>query len=180
MRDSASLVAVLCFSTQTTALSALGGGSSAATGGGTSAQRQRRAPRLAAGGSLEVLQLSEQELGAMGLSGNTDNIWLPTHVTSPLTERLPQKATRYVAEGVGKVSVGSDVYSVGPKALVTVCSGPADIVWTPDAGCDELLLLTSEYWSPARVAVRSALPAVWGVLGVLGAVATFSAVQSGV
>ena len=114
------------------------------------------------------------------LGGNTDNIWLPTQVKSPLTERLPQDAARYCAEGKGKVSVGGKDYPVGPRTLVTVSSGPADIVWTPDAGCNELLLLTSEFWSPARVAARSALPAVWAALGVLGAVAAYSAVQSGV
>lgn len=143
------------------------------------------AARLAAPGRappssmrISVTRPSQAEKASLGLQGNTDNIWLPTTVTAgaPLTERLEQDVSRYVSEGKGRVSAGSDNLRISPGSLVTVVDGPADLTWTSE---EDMVLLISEYWSPARVAARAALPAVLPVLGVLAAAAlAYSAVTS--
>uniref|UniRef100_A0A7S0Q2C2 Uncharacterized protein n=1 Tax=Coccolithus braarudii TaxID=221442 RepID=A0A7S0Q2C2_9EUKA len=138
-----------------------------------------RCIRLAAAGSLEVTVLSLQEKSEMGLTGNLDNLWLPTQVKAPLAERMPPEASRYVSEGKGKVTVGGESYAVGPNTFVKVQGSAAiELIWTPNEDCDELVLLTPDFWTPGRMAARAALPVVWAGLGVLGLVAVASAITS--
>ena len=104
--------------------------------------------------TLEVTAPTQEDKGKLGLLGNIDNIWLPTRVTGPFTERLPQDVTRYISEGKGTVSTGNErPIKVKTGDLVTIVDGPADLLWTPEV---EMELLISEYWSPARIAARNA------------------------
>ena len=130
--------------------------------------------------SVDVTQPSEQELSKLGLQSgaNIDNIWLPTEVTAPFQETLPQDVERFVSEGKGSVAVGGESFDVSKGTLLTVKEGPADLTWTPDAG-GSLTLLISEYYSPGRMAARQALPVVLGVLGVAAVVVVVSGVVSG-
>ena len=93
--------------------------------------------------------------------------WTPVPVTDTFQETLPADATRYVSEGSGTVTCGGTEYSLAAGTLVTVVSAEVDVTWKKADGCDELLLLTAEYWKAERIAARRAAPLLAGVLGVL-------------
>ena len=118
--------------------------------------------------SLEVEQRPDQkELDYMGARD-----WLSTPVTSGgFTEPMPKDALRLIAEGSGTVSYDGQTSKVKPGTLITALADVSDVVWAVDAGCDEMLLATPEYWKPERIAARAAIPAVTAVLGGLGACA---------
>jgi hypothetical protein len=127
----------------------------------------RRGSSLSIVASISVTRPSAKQLSDLGLQGNIENVWLPTEVSAGavLSETLQQDVTRYVSSGSGTVCVaGTDesAIKVDEGTLLTVDKG---LRWTAGAG-GELVLLISEYWSPARVAARAVIPAVWAALAV--------------
>jgi hypothetical protein len=130
----------------------------------------RRGSSLSIVASISVTRPSAKQLSDLGLQGNIENVWLPTEVSAGavLSETLQQDVTRYVSSGSGTVCVaGTDesAIKVDEGTLLTVDKGPVELRWTAGAG-GELVLLISEYWSPARVAARAVIPAVWAALAV--------------
>ena len=123
-------------------------------------------PLLASEVGLQVTKPSDKLMKETGMRD-----WLPTTIKNQLIETLPDGALRYVESGSGQVSDGSQTKRLTSNTLVTVVGNVGKVVWTLDEGCDELVLLTPEYWTPDRVAARAALPVVTGVLGALGAAA---------
>ena len=141
-------------------------------------ERVRQTPYMTAG-SIKLSKPSQDELSKLSLLGNTDNIWLPTEVNGGETfsEQLQQDVTRFISEGNGTVIVGGKTFPVSAGTLVTVTQGPALLEWQAGKG-SSLTLLISEYWSPARVAARAAVPVVWAGLAVVAIVVSLSSSSS--
>ena len=91
-----------------------------------------------------------------------------TPSSAELAESLPAGCVRYVFEGSGSVSAGGQSYALEPNTLVEAVEA-TDVVWT--TSCPVMVVASSEYDSPTRVAARAALPFIFGGLAVVGALA---------
>ena len=96
-----------------------------------------------------------------------NDAWLPIVLRSERTksEKLPMGALRFVEEGRGTVSAGGETFDVNVDTLVSVVED-TELVWTVADGCEEMTLLSSEYWMPERIFARQAAPVVVAAVGV--------------
>ena len=141
--------------------------------------------RMASGGPLalskpskeitqkyDVLSWNMAAVGAepesSGVSVYGDATMRVTPSSAELAESLPAGCVRYVFEGSGSVSAGGQSYALEPNTLVEAVEA-TDVVWT--TSCPVMVVASSEYDSPTRVAARAALPFIFGGLAVVGALA---------
>lgn len=103
-----------------------------------------------------------------GVSVFGDATMRVTPSSAELAENLPAGSVRYVFEGSGSVSAGGQSYALEPNTLVEAVEA-TDVVWT--TSCPVMVVASSEYDSPTRVAARAALPFIFGGLAVVGALA---------
>ena len=103
-----------------------------------------------------------------GVSVYGDATMRVTPSSAELAENLPAGSVRYVFEGSGSVSTGGQSYALEPNTLVEAVEA-TDVVWT--TSCPVMVVASSEYDSPTRVAARAALPFIFGGLAVVGALA---------
>ena len=125
----------------------------------------------------DVLSWNMAAVGAepesSGVSVYGDATMRVTPSSAELAESLPAGCVRYVFEGSGSVSAGGQSYALEPNTLVEAVEA-TDVVWT--TSCPVMVVASSEYDSPTRVAARAALPFIFGGLAVVGAL---TAVLSG-
>jgi hypothetical protein len=122
-------------------------------------------------GELQALSWNMIAIGSVtfegkGVFGDSIGKVSPSSSDTTLTQRLPDGCLRYVFAGSGTVTASGKVYNLKPNTLVEVCSeaSDAEVVWALGKGCDVLVVGASEYDSPARAAVRAAVPYLGGVL----------------
>ena len=124
--------------------------------------------------------VGEATFDGVGVYGDSFGSISPATSDRQLSETLGEGCFRYVLAGTGKVVAdGGEKVTVGPNTLLQVSSSSVELVWTLDDGCDVMVLGAPEYDSPARRAVRAALPYVGGALAAVGVVALASEGLSG-
>ena len=111
---------------------------------------------------------SEPVQESSGVSVFGDATMRVTPSSAELAESLPAGCVRYVFEGSGSVSAGGQSYALEPNTLVEAVEA-TDVVWTTTSPV--MVVASSEYDSPTRVAARAALPFIFGGLAVVGALA---------
>ena len=97
-----------------------------------------------------------------------NDAWLPIVLRSERTksEKLPTGALRFIEEGYGTVSAGGETFDVTVDTLVTLVED-TELVWAVADDCEEMTLLSPDYWMSERILARQAAPLVLGAVAVL-------------